>query len=288
MWILCAFGAAWLQASTRILNQYFKYSGLSLTFAVKALHLLYILPFLPFIEWSDKPVFYLLAAATAPLVLYQDKTLYDFTAKFGAGPVTRVEPLSVPFVFLAWLLMHPALLIGHFERPFQLAGIAACICAATFFALRMRSCAVSADVLKSMLPLVVVAGVINITAKIAIDYAPNREGIMAYIVVQTVLVVLLSYLSKKKESARVFESFKDKKFLKASFLLSLLLFGLIVLRLYGFILTPNPAYVTAVMLTGPLWILLFYKAVRHEEKGDIKSGLGIVLSAILLTMLTRK
>jgi hypothetical protein len=39
------------------------------------------------------------------------------------------------------------------------------------------------------------------------------------------------------------------------------------------------------MLTGPFWIMLFYKLVKHQEKGDIVSGLGIVASAIILTLL---
>ena len=110
MWAIYALAAALLQSATRITNQYLKLQGLKLTQAVKSFQILYILPVLFFITWPTSPAFYLAAILTAPLVVYQDKSLYDFTVRFGAGAVTRIEPLSVPLVFISWLLINPDLL----------------------------------------------------------------------------------------------------------------------------------------------------------------------------------
>ncbi len=289
MWALCAITAALLQCATRITNQYLKIPGLKLTVTIKLLLILYVFPFLFVVPWPDSPVFYLMVALTAPLVVYQDKSLFDFTAKYGAGAVTRIEPLSVPFVFILWLILNPALLSEHLQHPLHFAGIGLCIAAAAFFAIRMRHCPVNFDVMKAMLPIVLTMGTVNIIAKTGIDYAPGFEGLVVYIFVQSVLVVLIGTLfSKSRTHTPKPENYDRKAYYFSAFAISLLVLGTLSFRLWGFMLTPNPAYVTAIMLTGPLWVLLFYRLVRHEEKSDIRPGLGIVAAAIALTFLTMR
>ena len=152
----------------------------------------------------------------------------------------------------------------------------------------MRRCPVNFEVVKAMLPLIFVMGTINIIAKTGINHAPSHNGVAVYIIIQSALVVLISKFFNCRNAEKETNILKDTKLLKTSFVLSILSLGVIALRLYGFILTPNPAYVTAIMLTGPFWVMLFYKIVKHEEKGDIKPGIGIVISAILLTLLVTK
>lgn len=285
MWFLFALAAAWLQASHRLLNQYRQIPGIKLTFVVKVLVTLYILPFLFFIDWPDNPIFYVMTALTGVLAVYQDKSLFDFTARFGAGAVTRFEPLSVPIAFIVWTILHPTLLDNYLNQPLYFAGICLCIAGSVFFARRLRRCTISREALKSMLPVVASISAITIIAKYAIDAAPDFQGVLAYGFIQSVIVVGLSFVWNRRKGDGPIILLTDKAVLKTAIPASLLMWAVLSLRMFGVMYASNPAYVTAVMLTGPFWILLFYKWVRHKEEGDIRSGVGIVLCALFLTVL---
>lgn len=283
MWFLFAVLAALINATTRLSNQYLKLSGHSLTVLIKSLQILYFLPFLFFVEWPNSALFYVIACLTGPLVLLQDRAFFNFTAKHGAGAIARVEPLSIPLVFILWMVIQPSAFYDLLDTPLNFIGIILAIAACVCFAFRMRQCTLSFDILKSMIPLIFIMGSISLLAKSGIDQAPNIEGIVVYGFIQSLVLVALSPLLTKKENDTPV-NILNKKYLIPAFFLSLLMMGVIICRLYGFILTPNPAYVTAVMLTGPFWIMIFYKMTGHKEDGDILSGLGIVISVIFLTL----
>jgi|GEM_PF-2324110 len=283
MWFFFALTAAWLQASVRLINQYHQLPGIRLVFASKIIKTLCVLPLLLFIEWPQNPWFYLLLCASAPLAVYQDKSILDFTARYGAGTVTRIEPLSVPVVFVLWMVLHPALLVAYAQTPLWFAAICGCIVFAVICALQMRKSDMSAGALRAMIPLLLCISALNMVSKSAVDLAPDSNGIMAYVLIQSALMVAISGFFNRDLVRQPMSLLSDKAILKVGFILSMLTICIMVLRLTGFMFAANPAYVTAVMLTSPFWVILYYKIVKHEEKGDIRAGAGIVLSAIVLT-----
>ena len=288
MWFVFAISAAILSAANRLSNQYLKLPGHYLTVTIKSFQILYFFPFLFFVDWPDNYLFYLMAFLTGPLVLLQDRTFFNFTAQYGAGPISRVEPLSIPFVFTAWLFLHPSQLFELAETPLVTLGIAGCLTFCVYCALSMKKCVLSFEILRAMIPLVVIMGTINILAKTGIDQAPSFDGIVVYGFIQSMTLVVLSPLMNKKvneNSATGLNVENRQRFFSAAFLLSLLMMGIIIFRLYGFIYTPNPAYVTAVMLTAPFGIMIFYRVIGHREGGNILAGIGIVVSAIALSLL---
>jgi hypothetical protein len=283
MWFLFALSASIFNATYKLSNQYLKLSGHKLTVLIKVFQIAVFIPFLFFIDWPQYVLFYCLALATGPLVLLQDRAIFNFISKYDAGPITRVEPLSVPFVFVAWLILKPAEYYNLIENSFIALGIILSISSCIYFSFRMRKCALSFQILKSMLPLILLMGSISILAKYAIDYAPNIEGIIVYAFIQSLSLVLLSPLFAKKADISQIEA-PLKKYLFSAFGLSLVITSVIILRLYGFIYASNPAYVTAVMLIAPFWIMMFYKIKKYKEKTDVLSGIGIVLSVIVMSI----
>lgn len=286
MWVLYAVTAAFFMAVMRVANQQFKYSGIDLTFVTKLFLTLFTLPFLFFLHWPESPWFYVFTLATAPLVVYLDKCLYDYTSAYGAGPVTRIEPLSVPFVFLAWLLLNPSLLLAQLEKPLILSGIAACVVAAAFFASRLRKCEVSGRALRTMIPLIFVAGTINLLSKAGIDHLAHENGIVIYVFLQSSVVAAISYALVEKRSGVRKKVLQDTKLVQASFGLAWIIMAIMVLRLWAFKETVNPAYVTSIMLTGPFWTLLLNRVLGYKEAGQIAEGMGIVFAVFTMTILT--
>jgi len=286
MWFLFAISAALLNATYRLSNQYLKLSGHTLTVLIKCGQILIFFPFLFFIEWPENYIFYLIAFLTAPLVLIQDRSFLNFSVTYGAGAITRIEPLSVPIVFITWLIIQPTEFLSLLDKPLIFFGILICLFASIGFSFRMRRCDVSFSALKAMIPLIIIAASINIVAKIGIDNAPSINGIIAWVFIQSLCLIALSpFMKRKKDKNEEQQTLNKQKLILSAIGLSILLNIFIILRLYGFILTSNPAYVTAVMLTAPFWIMLFYRFVGHKEEADIKSGIGIVISAITLSLL---
>lgn len=54
-----------------------------------------------------------------------------------------------------------------------------------------------------------------------------------------------------------------------------------IMKYYGISLAENPAYITMIGFTTPLWVLLAYYLVKRKEPADVISGLGIVGSVAL-------
>ncbi len=280
MWFTLALSAALFNSVYRLSNQYLKLSGHKLTVLIKLFQAFIFLPFLFFIEWPTEILFYCFALLTGPLVLIQERYIFDFISKYDAGPITRVEPLTIPFVFFAWLIISPSEFYDLINSPLIACGILICIASSIYFSFRMKKCEISFSILKAMIPPILIMGTISLLAKSGIDYLPTIDGIIVWAFIQSVSLIFLSPFMKKKEQV------KDKqKYLLPSFWLSLILTAVVVFRLYGFALTPNPAYVTAVMLTAPFWIMLFYKFKGHKETVDVKSGIGIVISVIIMSIL---
>jgi hypothetical protein len=57
------------------------------------------------------------------------------------------------------------------------------------------------------------------------------------------------------------------------------------MRTTGFAMTENPAYLTVMLFTDALWVLLIYKIIGRKEESDILSGIGIVFCAMGLILI---
>ncbi len=49
----------------------------------------------------------------------------------------------------------------------------------------------------------------------------------------------------------------------------------------------NPAYVTLIGLSTPLFVAIFYHLTKRQDDTDSIAGFGIVISAVFLIILTR-
>lgn len=287
IWIPLSIIVSLARAGNRLSNQYFKLPGIFLIVANKFLLLLYTLPFVFFIEWPSDPLFYILLLIQAPIAVYQDKKNFEMTAKHGAGIVTRIEPLGIVLLFFAWMVVSPSLFSENLENPWRFAGIILTLSAISYFAMRLRKCEINFTVFKEMIPLIIGVTCISMLGKAIIDTAESADAVVIYIFFQSFIMIAIALLFNKKTKnvgKDVFLNFGNWR--KAAFLSLIMLVG-IGGRILAFRYVENPAYVSAIILMAPVWIVMFYKFVKHKEEGDVKSGFGIVASAIILTLLVQ-
>ncbi len=287
LWVVFSILSSMGRAASRLSNQYFQLPGIFLIVANKFLLLVYTLPFVFFIKWPSDPLFYVLLLVQAPIAVYQDKKNFELTAKHGAGVVTRIEPLSIVLLFFAWMAVTPSLFSENFENPLRFTGILLALSAISYFALRLRKCEINFTVFKEMIPLIIGVTCISMLGKAIIDRAESADAVVIYVFVQSLIMIAVALLFNnrtKNVSKDTFVNFGNWQ--KAALLSFVMLIG-ISGRILAFRFVENPAYVNAIVLMAPVWVVMFYKFVKHKEEGDIKSGFGIVASAIILTLLVQ-
>ncbi len=208
--------------------------------------------------------------------------------------VTRFEGLVVGITFLMWLVIDPALVVHYTHEPIRAGGILLSLVGSIYFALKLRHCEISYSTLRGMLPALVLAGLGIVFGKLAMVHSDYHSGVWYYALFQSVLVLsvyvtimTVPALAKLFPNEAVRQNFFDKRLLIAAAFLSV---GWLIhtpAKYFAISDVKNPAYVTVIGLTSPLWILLIYRLIGRREKVDIFSGLGIVFCAVLLVIFTQ-
>ncbi len=294
-WIFFALIAAITLSFSPLIGEYFKVRSLYLLFWMRLFCALVMLPVAMIVPAPDNLLFYLYVMASAVCFGYADVIFIGLAGRIGAGPVSRIEPLSVGVTFLLWLVVSPTLAVSYVEQPVRGAAIMLSLAGSLYFASRLRYCTVSRAALVEMMPVVISASIGVIMAKLAMDASAPLAGVVWYAMIQTATVWVLycarlGYLQLRggmEEEPFDFSRIFDRRVLLAGAVISLNWLLHVPSKQYAFSLVENPAYVTMIALSAPLWVILFYRLAGRQEKADIWSGLGLLACAALLVAATR-
>ncbi len=293
-WIFFALVAAVSQAALPLMNEYFQVRSIYLMFWMRALVLIAISPLIFVFTPPEDPLFYLFVFMSGCIFAYFDLVYIGLGASKGAGAVTRIEPLSVGATFLMWLMFAPALLGEYMSSPLRSGAILLAFAGSIYFGLRLRHCEISRDTLRQMALPIVLGALGIILGKLAMDHSEVGSGVAYYCLVQTftafsIYVIILNtpILARLDPNVHLKASLFDKKLLIAGGCIALNWLIHTPSKYYAIDQVENPAYVTVITLTSPLWVLLVYKLIGRREKADITSGLGIVFCALILVLATQ-
>lgn len=100
MWVIFAIASAFFHACIYLVNERLKVKALHLTFWLRSIAILALLPVIFFLPVPEDPMFYGYTALTALLFCYFDLMAFGLIGKNGAGVVSRVEPLTVGATFI--------------------------------------------------------------------------------------------------------------------------------------------------------------------------------------------
>ena len=285
-WFFLALCMAIGTAGVRLTNQHFRMRGIHLVVFMRIIMLALLVPFIGFISWPGDPLFYLATAATIPLVLFLDQRVFNLCAQIGSGPVSRIEPIENIFVFVVWTFLNISLLASSIDEPVRLISIFLAISGSVFCAFLMSKSHISARILKLMLPVILTEAIIIMLNKTAMDHARADMDVLIYIFIQSAGLVVFGggyLLISKKMPEQVIG---DKRFLVAIGIICLFTFMHMICKGVAFRLVENPAYVTVINLTAPVWILIYNRLTGHPDNIKVLPGLGIVLCAAVLVLAT--
>lgn len=286
LWVPMGLFAALMTSCMLLVTEHFKLPAAQFLMGLRFFSLLLLTPLILIFPWPQDPVFYIATITAILIICGMDILMISSAVKHGAGVTSRILPLSAFATFFFWTIYSSATFHSYLETPLRSAGILLAIGAAAFFSIRLRQCEISRAAMKILLPVVVMASVVTVCGKVAIDAAPQTGPLMwnfmQALILTPVYAVMVYGTKGRFERAPL-----NKTFAIAGILAALCSVGHIIVKSKAFHLVENPAYVMILLLTSPLWILLYYKIKKHEEKADIWSGIGIVFSALALIALTQ-
>lgn len=280
-WFLLAIAFAFFNALTMLISQHFKLNG-HLMSGLRGIGVgIIYFPFLFFCEIPKSAGFWVLIALEGAISIVYNEKLYAASAKYGASSTSIIMVLSVALGMVFWWIIDLNRFLALIHNPLILCGI---ICSVIFIALgffitiKNSFANLQLEQLKFTMPAVFLLSVMMICRK-EIMLGENFVTAMTYYCTVSIFlsgVVNIAWFRFIKKKAGK----NTKTILSAGVLMALASAITILCGNASSLYCPNPAYINAVCLTSPLWIVLFDKFIG--KKDDINyAGLALMLSAML-------
>jgi hypothetical protein len=284
-WVGLSIGSAVTAAIMPIMHERIRAERLSMLFWLRMVMLIVALPVLCFVGWPTDPTFYVATMVTAFIWAYADLSSFRATEEFGAGAITRLIPLNVIVTFFMWIVVEPNVLHSYFDNPVKGIGVLISIAGAVFFAMRLQRHPVSRHAIRALGPVILMSGMGVVFAKIALDSVGAgslHSGVFGYMVVQAFFMILIFGALEAVWHPVPRAVFTGSVAMQTGLIMGLISVAHLIFKSYAYQMVSNPAYVSVVILTTPLWVLLYYKLIKHQDVGDVKSGLAVVACAAAL------
>ncbi len=295
IWVWFALLAAISQAGLALVNEFFKVSPIGMLFWMRAICLCFLFPVVFLVDLPTDPFYYLFVFIGALIFAYSDLVRFGVVAKSGAGIVTRLDPLAVAITFVVWTALSPALFFSYLAEPLRAGGIVVSLIGCVYFALRLRKCEISYEALRHMAPALLLSAVGIITGKFAMMHASLLNGVIGYVFFQSFIVLSVyiialnipSIANRLPHRDMLCRSLKEKIVLLAGGSMAIAWLFHTPSKWMAISLVENPAYVTMIGLSAPLWVILLYKAIGRRDENDVYSSLGIVFCIAMLVVFTQ-
>lgn len=301
-WAWFSLVSAIFSAGFYLVNQYWRMPGDLLVFTMRIMIVAMMTPFMSALVWPQSPLFYLAVVVTVAVGTSSDVRTFNASARFGAGMVSRLMPVTVLVAFFLWFAVRPLLLFEYLGRPALTCGIIVSLVACVYFAMRLNRCEVSRSAMIFMAPALAGYTITTVLNKYAMDFGAQSGDfagvVFGYMYVQSLIALVMvgPYILWQRRARRAPlaqavptvppASPSLRPLLAASFAAALVWLAHMVFKNYAMAFAENPSYQAAIGLTAPVMIALVYRTVGHREETDVRAGMGIVAAALLLVVVT--
>lgn len=284
LWAVLGFSAAFVCTAIPLIQEKMRADGFAIAVIVKLVSACVILPFVLTQGFPDDLRFYGCVALTSVLWAISDVIYFRAVPVAGAGVVSRLLPSAVLISFILWFFFDPSLLDQYMDHPAQSALIAAIILLASYFATQIKKCPVSWQGVRLVWFVIFAACVGPLIEKLTLGYAPSKQAPYAFVFIQSLFMLgfwALYFLIKRPISLQTLISPLS---LKTGAMIGLCSAVAVTLRFHALQMTEHPAYLSVILFTDALWILLFHRASGRNDGSNITAGMGIVFCAVALIM----
>ena len=269
-------------------NRYFKMEGMRLNFFRVLGIALLLSPSALILDFPPPSMFYVAAVLSGTAIA----VVPAIKMTLSAHKMGRVTTLSLPvetFVaFGLWLMVDAALreyMLGDIWRiPTVLISLA--LVAVSMFVMRQNDASWRTFLIVA--PLGVLSALSAVFAKYVLPPSQSMDDIIAFMLCADIWAVLMGacFLALRKDFGTKRDKLCPPGMLKAAIFYSML--GLCGQSVFftSIQYTPNPAYIVAIIMLSPVWIMLWHKMTGTKDDANPLAGLVMVLAAVLLIIVT--
>lgn len=284
IWIGLGFAASLFNTAFPLIQEKFKGDGFAVAIWVKIAVVVLSLPLVLYFGFPEDPRFYLLTAVSASIWCINDVIYFRTVPVVGAGVVTRILPASVVISFVVWFFFEPSLLQQYFEHPAQGISLFAIVILSSFFAMSLKSCPLSWQGVRMLWFVVLAAAIGPLIDKISLGQAPAAQAPFAFLFVQAVIMLTFwgGYTAIRRPISRAAFFAQNSK--TAGLAIGTVATFKLILKFTALRYCENPAFLSVILFTDALWIILYYRLTGREDHSKIWAGLGIVGCAAALIL----
>ena len=205
------------------------------------------------------------------LIGFYDSHLFFASARYGAGPTSRVMAVTVLITTIIWWLMTPHEFDKILANKTVFSLLIFILLGFTVSYWLMLKDSITKEITFYMAPVILALAFMSVITKdIAIHSSSSWSGIIYYLTVSTfVSGVYNSYLFVKKEKLDM-KGYVRQVFSAPTRAAGLYIVGfsaaLIMAKTIALRVAPNPGYVTALLLTSPFFVLIMNKYNRIPDR----------------------
>jgi hypothetical protein len=286
LWIPYALAASFTSTAFGQANAHFKLPGPLLNIYRGATPVLLMLPFVPLIDFPTAWQFYVLTAFNGFIISFSDARVFDATAKFGNGQVQRLAPLVLILIFFVWLPLdmdHTAKLFAH---PMLAAGILGTLVIAwvsLFFMTRTR---ITLDALWYVLPVILASALVDPVNKLTTRYSHGLSGAASYAMFVSLWVFV--FMLPRIAMGRIpTQNIIGKRTIGYGFIIGVLVIMLNLSKNLAMSLTPNPAFVSAIIYCSGIWATIYARVRGLPDEHNVPAAIVFIFSTIAMMLLAR-
>jgi hypothetical protein len=284
IWISLGIIAAIVSSGIPLVQEKHKGNPFAVAIWVKIGVALLTLPFVMYLGLPDNPRFYIFAGLSAAIWSISDVIYYRSVSEVGAGVVSRVLPSAAILSFLVWFVINPDQLQKYLDNPVQGGLIFLIIIAASLLAMLMKKCPVSWRGLQLVWFVLLAAAIGPLVEKISMGDEPSIKAPFAMTFIQAVMMLGFWAIFAAVKRPITFKTFTLPTSWKTGLMISTFMTVVLCSRFAALQYVEHPAFLSVILFTDSLWILLYYRLIGRNDGSKIWAGLGIVGCAAALVL----
>lgn len=286
IWFIFGMMFAFFNSVTMLVNQKFQING-HLISGVRGVGVAALfLPATFFLTPPKSSLFWGLIVLQGMMSSFFNARLYSSSAKFGAGATSRISALAVVFGLGAWWIVDYQRLVELWDSPPVFAGILvslAVVVVSFFFMSQSKSSASMAE-MKYMLPAVVLLAFMMIVRKEIMESSAFLSAIVYYCVLSIAMSGAwnLIYYARENTLKGLVSQLKTRRIAIGCISMVFASAVTIICGNIGVFYAPNPAYVNALTLTSPIFVMIFNKTTGVKDPVSIPAMVIMLLGIAAL------